>query len=273
MDKLVVELEKFLGDTGPLPPPVQNEEVLHLEFGEGGEFETIPKSGLYSITRQLAVCLVNQNATRAVSDCKVRITEIVPYSGIKLPRTLREGFSLAAGDRAFIALAQYGEAREPSKFNCADTLIEVLGGDRPIAIAAEHASIMKIRATAIGAPFCEIRCKVWVDAQGRFRINRVDAPEHVSIANERDVWLYDAICRIFLGRWRKIPIKDGQLDLSASGFQAIHDLIEHVRQLAFDGTFPIWGKQQSYTALWEKAEPSFWKNNQISYLSFTDGDP
>jgi hypothetical protein len=89
----------------------------------------------------------------------------------------------------------------------------------------------------------------------------------------RDVWLYDAICRIFLGRWEKIPIKDGQLDLSANGFEAIHDLIEQVRQLAFDGRLPIWGKTQGYSALWEKSPPAFWKDNQIHYLSFTDGDP
>src|SRR5258708_15312780 len=42
----------------------------------------------------------------------------------------------------------------------------------------------------------------------------------------RDVSLYDAICRMFLGRWEKIPIVDGHLDLTASGFQSIHDLID-----------------------------------------------
>lgn len=94
-----------------------------------------------------------------------------------------------------------------------------------------------------------------------------------SAGGERNVWLYDAICRMFLGRWEKIPIKDGHLDLSANGFQAIHDLIEHVRQLAFDGRFPIWGKTQGYTALWEKSAPAFWKSHQIDYHSFTDGEP
>ena len=199
--------------------------------------------------------------------------EIEPYSGVTLPRILREGFSLAAGDRTFVPLAQYGEARDPTKFNCADTLIEILGGDRPIAIAHEHPSFIKICVTAMSAPFSEKSCKVWVDAKGRFRISRADAPDPIAIAVERDVWLYDAVCRLFLGRWAKIPIKDGQLDLSANGAQAVHDLLEYIRQLAFDGTLPIWGKQQGYTALWEKAEPSFWKNNQISYLSFIDHDP
>jgi hypothetical protein len=78
---------------------------------------------------------------------------------------------------------------------------------------------------------------------------------------------------MFLGQWRKIPIKDGVFDLGASGFQAIHDLLELVRQLAFDGKLPIWGKAVGYNALWEKSDPTFWKTNQLDYLSFTDAEP
>jgi hypothetical protein len=89
----------------------------------------------------------------------------------------------------------------------------------------------------------------------------------------RDVWLYDAICRMFLGRWEKIPITDGNLDLSANGFQAIHDLIEHIRQLAFEERLPIWGKKPGYLALWERPDANFWQNNRIDYLSFTGDDP
>jgi hypothetical protein len=33
---------------------------------------------------------------------------------------------------------------------------------------------------------------------------------------QRDVWLYDAICRIFLGRWEPIPLQRGQLALDMS---------------------------------------------------------
>ena len=89
----------------------------------------------------------------------------------------------------------------------------------------------------------------------------------------RDVPLYDAICRMFFGRWQKIPIIDGHLDLSASAFQSIHDLIAQVKQLAFDGRLPIWGKAQGHLAMWEQPKPAFWNNHQIDYYSFTDGDP
>ncbi len=99
------------------------------------------------------------------------------------------------------------------------------------------------------------------------------ASASVSGAVVRDVWLYDAICRMFLGRWEKIPIVDGHLDLTASGFQSIHDLINQVKQLAFDDRLPIWGKAQGHLAMWEKPKPAFWQNYQIDYLSFTEGDP
>jgi hypothetical protein len=90
----------------------------------------------------------------------------------------------------------------------------------------------------------------------------------------RDVWLYDAICRIFLGRWDKIPLKHGKLDVDSAGYPVLHDLItQHIRQLAFEGRLPIWGKKQGFRALWEQAPPAFWKTHQIDYDSFLEADP
>jgi hypothetical protein len=63
---------------------------------------------------------------------------------------------------------------------------------------------------------------------------------------ERDVWLYDAVCRIFLGRWDEIPLKAGKLDLDGAGFPVLHDLIaHHVRQLASDGRLPVWARSRA----------------------------
>ena len=50
-----------------------------------------------------------------------------------------------------------------------------------------------------------------------------------STSFDRDVTVYDAICRMFLGRWDKIAVADGRLDLTKNGFEAVHDLMEHVR--------------------------------------------
>jgi hypothetical protein len=89
----------------------------------------------------------------------------------------------------------------------------------------------------------------------------------------RDVSLYDAVCRMFLGRWQTIPIVDGHLNLDPSGVQSIHELIAQVKQLAFDDRLPIWGKAQGHLAMWEKPKPSFWQNYKIDVDSFTGGDP
>jgi hypothetical protein len=91
---------------------------------------------------------------------------------------------------------------------------------------------------------------------------------------ERDIWLYDAVCRIFLGRWATIPLKGGKLDLDGAGFPVLHDLVtHHVRQLACDGRLPVWGKKPGYWALWELAPADFWKHHQIDYESFLQADP
>jgi len=90
----------------------------------------------------------------------------------------------------------------------------------------------------------------------------------------RDVWLYDAICRIFLGRWDPIALKRGRLDVDPADSAVLRDLItRHVRQLAADGTLPIWGKRPGSWALWEPVPPEFWRDHQVDYQSFLEADP
>jgi hypothetical protein len=90
---------------------------------------------------------------------------------------------------------------------------------------------------------------------------------------EYDVFLYDAICRIHLGKWKKITIIDGHLAIDGAGFQTIRDLLERIRQLAFDGRFPIWGKKPGFWSLLEQPPPGFWQHHQINYFSFLDANP
>jgi hypothetical protein len=90
----------------------------------------------------------------------------------------------------------------------------------------------------------------------------------------RDVWLYDAICRIFLGRWDPIALKRGKLDLDSADSEVLQDLVtRHIRQLAAEGTLPIWGRRRGYWALWELAPPAFWRHHQVDYQSFLEADP
>jgi hypothetical protein len=91
---------------------------------------------------------------------------------------------------------------------------------------------------------------------------------------QRDVWLYDAICRIFLGRWDPIPLQGGKLNLDQGDAEVLRDLVtRHIRQLGADGTLPIWGKPQGYWALWELAPAAFWQQHQVDYQSFLEADP
>jgi hypothetical protein len=105
-------------------------------------------------------------------------------------------------------------------------------------------------------------------AQGANGPTRPPAPPR------RDVWLYDAICRIFLGRWDLIALQRGKLDLDGADSAVLRDLVtRHIRQLAAEGTLPIWGRQRGYWALWELAPPAYWKHHQVDYQAFLEADP
>jgi hypothetical protein len=94
------------------------------------------------------------------------------------------------------------------------------------------------------------------------------------IRPRRDVWLYEAICRIFLGRWDRIALKRGKLDLDGADSEVLRDLVtRHIRQLAAEGTLPIWGRRRGHWALWELAPPELWKLYQVDYQSFLEADP
>jgi hypothetical protein len=116
-----------------------------------------------------------------------------------------------------------------------------------------------------------------------FRARRELAGEvaHAAGANRRtplrphrDVWLYDAICRIFLGRWDQIALKRGRLDLDSADRDVLQDLVtRHIRQLAAEGTLPIWGRKQGSWALWEQVPSNYWRHHQVDYQSFLEADP
>jgi hypothetical protein len=91
---------------------------------------------------------------------------------------------------------------------------------------------------------------------------------------QRDVWLYDAICRIYLGRWDRLGLRQGGTAIDADSGQVLHDLVtQHVRQLAFEGRIPIWGKASGRQPLWELAPVEFWQHHQVDYQSFLEADP
>jgi len=174
--------------TQPSPAEERTPSLLRLSVGEDHSYYDIPKHGLSSLTRRFKIRVDNVSPDKSVSSCKVHITDIRPASGYRLPRILKENFDLAAGDHVFIPLASYGEARKPAVSNFGDTLVVIEGGDREITAQHEEPNVITIRATALGTPFAELTCYLWIDASGKFRISESEPPEtRLARKVERDV--------------------------------------------------------------------------------------
>lgn len=89
---------------------------------------------------------------------------------------------------------------------------------------------------------------------------------------ERDVWLLDAIWRAHLGVWEK-PNEVAREAYDEGFWNRLGVLIhEDIRQLAFDGKLPIWGKLNS-TSLWTKIPNEFWDNHGVDWFEFRKGVP
>jgi hypothetical protein len=146
-------------------------QVLQIEAGESGPFFTTTGSGLWDIKRTFNIKLSNVHSHKTATNCKVYVTKIEPQDEFIGPWILTEVTSLPAGDHLFIPLARYGEARDPKKYNCADTFFTTYlhSPGRP-ALDVGSVYTFILRAVATDSPMYEFRCKLWVDEDGRFRI-------------------------------------------------------------------------------------------------------
>ncbi len=145
--------------------------TLRLEVGESGPFFSTKGSGLYDIKRTFSIKLSNVHPHKTARNCRVVVTQIEPQEEYVGPWLLKEIPSLAAGDHAFIPLARYGEARDPKKYDCADTFFTTfLGKYGSPSLGVNKVYLFTLRGTAIDNPMCEFRCKLWVGDDGRFHI-------------------------------------------------------------------------------------------------------
>lgn len=153
--------------------PAVNQGPLRLELGEAGEFfETKRAHSLYTHTRILKVRISNSDPHKSLFECKIHVTDITPheYDG---PWLLKEGFSLAAGDHEFVPLASYQEPDNIKISPYGDTFMEILVTKNRPKPSSSMQHVLTIRATALDSPFCEIKCKLWVDDDGRLKIDVV----------------------------------------------------------------------------------------------------
>lgn len=140
------------------------QRYLRLEFEAGSGFESHDGHRNDSWRHALNVRLRNASRNMTVSDCAVRITDINPSTGNVLPRTLKEGISLAGGDSLFIPLVACTELFDGEKFTTANTMFDVLVGEYPpVVISAKAQTMITLRATGIGTTYEEATFKVWVE--------------------------------------------------------------------------------------------------------------
>jgi hypothetical protein len=164
-DKVLL-LEQKVG-----PPP----RPLKVEIGQEGPFVSAKAAGLHGIKRTYNLRIVNRHQSKPITNCKVTILEVTPDPmNKKMPWILTDIFSLASGEDIYVPLASFGEASEPEKYPCADTLVQVhspVGDNWFLIETTEH--LLKIRATSHDSGYCDVSCKPWVDASGKFQIAEV----------------------------------------------------------------------------------------------------
>jgi hypothetical protein len=195
-------------------------------------------------------------------------------SGLGGMRTSSDGFPIALALAAFV-LMFLGQSTYEMLVEgwVAQHIAPWLGG-----IAAE--AVERLSAVAVaGTLALSVTAALYLYLRRDFarqaaRMANGSSRPPAAIQPRRDVWLYDAICRIFLGRWDLIALKRGKLDLDGADGEVLRDLVaRHIRQLAAEGTLPIWGRRRGYWALWELAPPEYWKHHQVDYQSFLEADP
>lgn len=153
------------------PQETAANEFLRIEVGESGPFKKTTGS-LYGIKRTFNIKLSNVHDSKSAEFCKLQIVSIENQTEYEGPWILKEWRTLPAGDHDFIPLATYGEAREPQKYNCADSFFVVLVEPNQPKLDIEKEYIVVLRATAHDIPQREFRCKLWVGNDGRFHIEK-----------------------------------------------------------------------------------------------------
>ena len=143
--------------------------VLQMTVGEDGPYFGT-EGGIYDIRRTFNLKLENIDRSKSLSECSIHIMEVVPPTDYEGPWLLQDGIVLAAGAHTFIPLVTYGEALDLNKYGCGDTFITTgTATGRPNLDVGPKYTVT-LRATAQNTACCDFECLVWVDENGRLRI-------------------------------------------------------------------------------------------------------
>lgn len=81
--------------------------------------------------------------------------------------------------------------------------------------------------------------------------------------------MFDAIWRVYLGRWAGGNVKT----LPEKEMNTFHESWRLIRQAAFDGLLPTWGKLGPVGYLFEPIPKEFWKDGNLCWEAFESDDP
>jgi hypothetical protein len=153
---------------------------LNLVVGStDGLVTSLPPRGIHDIQRTYNLRIENLDREKPLTDCKISILNTSPDPppprNIPFPWKLRNGFSLSAGEQIYIPLATYGEARDRAKYDCGEAFMRVHAetDEDWFFLESSKQYILEIRATSPDSAYCDIKCKLWVDGDGRFQIEKI----------------------------------------------------------------------------------------------------
>jgi len=92
-------------------------------------------------------------------------------------------------------------------------------------------------------------------------------------ALHRDIWLHDAIWRLYLGRWERRTIDRDGTGYSHEEIERLQKCFKEIRQAAFDGRLPVWGKLGPVGNLWQQIPQEAWATGNADWFSFVGHGP
>lgn len=150
----------------------EEESCFLMAVGEGNPYFDTSGSGIYDIRRTYKLKVENAARGKALSNCTIQLMSVTPATDYgDGPWPLVEDISLAAGQHIFIPLVTYGEAREPEKHPCADSIMTMGTESGRPCLDADKEYTLVVRATAPETAYSDFQCRVWVGTDGRLRID------------------------------------------------------------------------------------------------------
>jgi len=144
--------------------------ALQLSVGNEPPFSRARVRGLHGRERTLYLKAENTDRRHAISGCRVYLMEVEPSEHSGGPWLLKSEFALAAGDHLLVPLVSFGE---PWGSVSGDSFMTVLTPEPAPKPSASGEHTLTLRATSLTTTRHEIKCRLWVDAEGRLRIEQL----------------------------------------------------------------------------------------------------